>query len=131
MRTWHRHHPPPVGQIFGAADDTSILRAVAIVGRPVAHHLDAGATPKLLRPPLLSLAHFAARRPESSGTHLAPVPSNHSLPRQAHASTEDLRRAISSSSALAHSAEPRGGPYRPSVAGGRRDTYGNSTVHVP
>ncbi|WP_372476957.1 XF1762 family protein [Streptomyces olivaceus] len=44
MRTWHRHHPPPAGPIFavGAADETGILRAVAIVGRPVARHLDDG-----------------------------------------------------------------------------------------
>ncbi|WP_327370581.1 XF1762 family protein [Streptomyces sp. NBC_01217] len=42
VRDWHRHHPPPVGQIFavGAADETGTLRAVVIVGRPVARHLD-------------------------------------------------------------------------------------------
>ncbi|GAA2218244.1 XF1762 family protein [Streptomyces nogalater] len=42
MRAWHRHHAPPAGQIVavGAADDTGTLRAVAIVGRPVARHLD-------------------------------------------------------------------------------------------
>ncbi|WP_254076221.1 XF1762 family protein [Streptomyces sp. P3] len=41
---WHRHHPPPAGQIFtvGAADEPGTLRAVAIVGRPVARHLDDG-----------------------------------------------------------------------------------------
>lgn len=46
VRTWHRHHPPPTGQVFavGAADETGILRTVAIVGRPVARHLDDGAT---------------------------------------------------------------------------------------
>ncbi|MFE6417449.1 XF1762 family protein [Streptomyces rochei] len=46
VRTWHRHHPPPAGQIFavGAADERGTLRAVAIVGRPVARHLDDGAT---------------------------------------------------------------------------------------
>jgi len=46
VRLWHRHHPPPAGQIFavGAADEAGILRAVAIVGRPVARHLDDGAT---------------------------------------------------------------------------------------
>ncbi|MFF3786367.1 XF1762 family protein [Streptomyces sp. NPDC001933] len=46
VRDWHRHHPPPVGQIFavGAADDHGILRAVVIVGRPVALHLDDRAT---------------------------------------------------------------------------------------
>ncbi|MEU4030537.1 XF1762 family protein [Streptomyces anulatus] len=51
VRTWHRHHPPPAGQIFavGAADDTGILRAVAIVGRPVARHLDDGTTLEVTR----------------------------------------------------------------------------------
>ncbi|MFG3126804.1 XF1762 family protein [Streptomyces tendae] len=36
VRAWHRHHPPPAGQIFavGAADECGTLRAVAIVGRP-------------------------------------------------------------------------------------------------
>ncbi|MFE2936681.1 XF1762 family protein [Streptomyces sp. NPDC059278] len=48
---WHRHHPPPVGQIFavGAADDTGVLRGVAIVGRPVARHLDDGQTLEVTR----------------------------------------------------------------------------------
>ncbi|MGV9401656.1 XF1762 family protein [Streptomyces sp. NPDC003667] len=51
VRTWHRHHPPPAGQIFavGAADETGILRAVAIVGRPVARHLDDGAALEVTR----------------------------------------------------------------------------------
>ncbi|MFD4592880.1 XF1762 family protein [Streptomyces rubiginosohelvolus] len=51
VRTWHRHHPPPAGQIFavGAADDTGVLRAVAIVGRPVARHLDDGGTLEVTR----------------------------------------------------------------------------------
>ncbi|MGW6454747.1 XF1762 family protein [Streptomyces sp. NPDC055078] len=51
VREWHRHHPPPVGQVFavGAADETGILRAVAIVGRPVARHLDDGATLEVTR----------------------------------------------------------------------------------
>ncbi len=46
VRAWHRHHPPPPGQVFavGAADDTGVLRAVAIVGRPVARLLDDGTT---------------------------------------------------------------------------------------
>ncbi|WP_338137684.1 XF1762 family protein [Streptomyces anulatus] len=46
VRAWHRHHQPPAGQIFavGAADEMGTLRAVAIVGRPVARHLDDGAT---------------------------------------------------------------------------------------
>ncbi|MFJ9712835.1 XF1762 family protein [Streptomyces sp. NPDC101234] len=51
VRTWHRHHPPPAGQIFavGAADESGVLRAVAIVGRPVARHLDDGATLEVTR----------------------------------------------------------------------------------
>ncbi|WP_374118489.1 XF1762 family protein [Streptomyces sp. 8L] len=51
VRKGHRHHPPPAGQIFavGAADEDGIFRAVAIVGRPVARHLDDGATPEVTR----------------------------------------------------------------------------------
>ncbi|MFE4664521.1 XF1762 family protein [Streptomyces sp. NPDC056716] len=51
VRTWHRHHPPPAGQIFavGAVDDNGVLRAVAIVGRPVARHLDDGTTLEVTR----------------------------------------------------------------------------------
>ena len=51
VRLWHRHHPPPVGQIFcvGAADESGTLRAVAVVGRPVARHLDDGATLEVTR----------------------------------------------------------------------------------
>ncbi|MEU9245376.1 XF1762 family protein [Streptomyces sp. NPDC048385] len=51
VRTWHRRHPPPAGQIFavGAANAAGVLRAVAIVGRPVARHLDDGATLEVTR----------------------------------------------------------------------------------
>ncbi|MFD9061482.1 XF1762 family protein [Kitasatospora purpeofusca] len=44
VATWHRHHRPPPGMVFavGAADQHGVLRAVAIVGRPVARHLDNG-----------------------------------------------------------------------------------------
>ncbi|MEU3008101.1 XF1762 family protein [Streptomyces sp. NPDC006863] len=51
VRAWHRHHPPPAGQIFsvGAADHEGMLRAVAIVGRPVARHLDNGTTLEVTR----------------------------------------------------------------------------------
>nr|WP_253911353.1 XF1762 family protein [Streptomyces sp. CNQ-509] len=51
VRLWHRHHQPPVGQIFsvGAADEADTLRAVAVVGRPVARHLDDGATLEVTR----------------------------------------------------------------------------------
>jgi hypothetical protein len=48
---WHRHHAPPVGCKFciGAADDRDVLRGVAIVGRPVARHLDDGGTLEVTR----------------------------------------------------------------------------------
>ncbi len=51
VQDWHRHHPPPAGQIFavGAADEDGILRAVVIVGRPLARHLDNGATLEVTR----------------------------------------------------------------------------------
>ncbi|MGZ2361545.1 hypothetical protein LRE75_33520 [Streptomyces sp. 372A] len=51
VRAWHRHHPPPAGQVFavGAADEAGILHAVAIVGRPVARHYDDGATLEVTR----------------------------------------------------------------------------------
>ncbi|MFG3545920.1 XF1762 family protein [Streptomyces sp. NPDC047725] len=51
VRLWHRHHPPPTGQIFslGAADEAGILRAVALVGRPVARHLNDGTTLEVTR----------------------------------------------------------------------------------
>ncbi|GGQ15275.1 XF1762 family protein [Streptomyces mutabilis] len=47
----HRHHPPPTGQIFtvGATDETGTLRAVVAIGRPVARHLDDGATFRFAR----------------------------------------------------------------------------------
>ncbi|MFD9062719.1 XF1762 family protein [Kitasatospora purpeofusca] len=48
---WHRHLQPPQGQIFalGVADHDSVLRGVAIVGRPVARHLDNGHTLEVTR----------------------------------------------------------------------------------
>lgn len=48
---WHRHHQPPAGQIFavGVATDDQVLRGVAIVGRPVARHLDNGQTLEVTR----------------------------------------------------------------------------------
>ncbi|MFI9423413.1 XF1762 family protein [Streptomyces achromogenes] len=51
MRAWHRHHAPPAGQVFavGAADEDGTLRAVAIVGRPVARHFDDGTTLEVTR----------------------------------------------------------------------------------
>lgn len=42
---WHRHHQPPIGHKFslGVGCD-NLLVGVAIVGRPVARHLDDGRT---------------------------------------------------------------------------------------
>ncbi len=51
VQMWHRHHRPPVGAKFwfGLADDQDRLVAVAIVGRPVARHLDDGLTLEVTR----------------------------------------------------------------------------------
>lgn len=48
---WHRHHRPPPGAVFsvGAADDDGVLRAVAMVGRPVARMFDNGQTLEVTR----------------------------------------------------------------------------------
>ncbi|MFJ8248481.1 XF1762 family protein [Streptomyces sp. NPDC094466] len=73
VRAWHRHHPPPAGQIFaiGAADEIGTLRAVAIVGRPVARHLE-GRDVMVTEDGHRALAH----RPQTAppGTVAAPVP---------------------------------------------------------
>jgi hypothetical protein len=47
---WHRHHQPPVGHKFsiGVADGVTLV-GVAIVGRPVARHLDDGDTLEVIR----------------------------------------------------------------------------------
>ncbi len=46
VAAWHRHNNPVPGAKFsiGAADPDGVLRAVAIVGRPVARHYDDGQT---------------------------------------------------------------------------------------
>ncbi|MGW7090030.1 XF1762 family protein [Streptomyces sp. NPDC054871] len=51
VAAWHRHHQPPPGAVFsvGAADDHGVLRAVAMVGRPVARMLDNGQTLEVTR----------------------------------------------------------------------------------
>ncbi|MFI9228665.1 XF1762 family protein [Streptomyces rimosus] len=51
VRMWHRHHQPPQGHVFsvGVADAAAVLRAVAIVGRPVARYLDDGTTLEVTR----------------------------------------------------------------------------------
>src|SRR6266545_3109788 len=51
VAAWHRHHGPPVGHKFsiGVADEHDTLVGVAVVGRPVARHLDDGLTLEALR----------------------------------------------------------------------------------
>lgn len=48
---WHRHHMAPIGCKFciGLADEKGVLSGVAIVGRPVARHLDDGRTLEVTR----------------------------------------------------------------------------------
>ena len=48
---WHRHNDPMPGAKFsvGVADAEDVLRGVAMVGRPVARHLDDGATLEVCR----------------------------------------------------------------------------------
>lgn len=47
---WHRHHAPPRGYklCVGVADDTTLV-GVAVVGRPVARHLQDGHTLEVTR----------------------------------------------------------------------------------
>ncbi|MFD0541847.1 XF1762 family protein [Streptomyces mexicanus] len=51
VATWHRHRRPPAGTVFcvGAADDVGVLRAVAMVGLPVARMYDNGQTLEVTR----------------------------------------------------------------------------------
>lgn len=51
VAAWHRHNRPVPGAKFcvGAADDAGVLRAVAIVGRPIARHFDDGDTIEVVR----------------------------------------------------------------------------------
>lgn len=48
---WHRHLRPPAGHKYsiGPADDHDLLVGVAVVGRPVARHLDDGLTLEVTR----------------------------------------------------------------------------------
>lgn len=69
VAAWHRHHPPPVGHKFsiGAAAGETLV-GVAMVGRPVARHLDDGLTLEVNRtatdgtPNVNSLLYAAAWR---------------------------------------------------------------------
>jgi len=51
VRRHHRHHPPVVSHKFslGVADEAGEVRGAAIVGRPVARHLDNGWTLEVTR----------------------------------------------------------------------------------
>lgn len=48
---WHRHNPPPRGDIFrvGVATEDGLLVAVGMAGRPVARNLDDGETIEITR----------------------------------------------------------------------------------
>lgn len=70
VRTNHRHHDAPVGDLWRHAvhDDNGVIVGVAIVGRPVARALDDGYTVEVTRlctlgePNADSLLYGAARR---------------------------------------------------------------------
>lgn len=50
IAAWHRHHQPPVGHKFSlGVADAGHLVGVAVVGRPVARHLDNGHTLEVIR----------------------------------------------------------------------------------
>lgn len=51
VRQHHRHHQPAVGHRFslGVADESGMIRGVAIVGRPVARMIDDGLTAEVTR----------------------------------------------------------------------------------
>ena len=51
VKQYHRHHKPPAGHKFSlaVADDVGAIRAVCIVGRPVARGNDNGTTLELTR----------------------------------------------------------------------------------
>jgi hypothetical protein len=51
VAAWHRHSRPVVGHKWsvGAADEAGVLRAVAIIGRPVGRGLDDGWTLEVIR----------------------------------------------------------------------------------
>lgn len=50
VAVWHRHNQPPIGHKFslGVADGGKLV-GVAIIGRPVARHLDNGHTLEVIR----------------------------------------------------------------------------------
>jgi hypothetical protein len=68
VRRWHRHSRPTLGAIFCTAVADIEVHGVAIVGRPVARHLDDGVTLEILRvatdgtPNACSMLYGACRR---------------------------------------------------------------------
>lgn len=70
VRQHHRHHTWPVGFLWlhGLHDETGSLAGVAVVGRPVARHLDDGLTCEVTRlctngyPNACSILYGASRR---------------------------------------------------------------------
>jgi len=71
VRDAHRHHKPPQGGLFAVAlaDDAGTVLGVAIVGRPVARHLQDGWTAEVTRVAVVddarngcSMLYGAARR---------------------------------------------------------------------
>jgi hypothetical protein len=51
VKQHHRHHKAPVGAKFAVAvaDESAVIRGVAMVGRPVSRHLDDGWTLEVIR----------------------------------------------------------------------------------
>ncbi len=69
VRRWHRHSRPTLGAIFcTAVEGDEGICGVAIVGRPIARHLDDGMTLEILRvatigtPNACSMLYGACRR---------------------------------------------------------------------
>ena len=70
VQMWHRHHKPPVGHKFsvGVSDSEGVLHGVAMIGRPVARHMDDGDTLEVNRtatdgsPNVNSMLYGAAAR---------------------------------------------------------------------
>lgn len=58
VAAWHRHHDAPVGHKFsvGVAAESTLV-GVAIVGRPIARHLDNGQTLEVIRSATDGTAH--------------------------------------------------------------------------
>jgi hypothetical protein len=61
VRVHHRHHAPPRGWVFGVSlVEAGRVVGVAMVGRPVARHLDTGLAAEVIRLTVLEGHHNAA-----------------------------------------------------------------------